>query len=128
MSRWSKDWDDREEKDKERENRMGQPRASIFNLKLLVFVGIVLLLVTFIIAFSTAPIYADGDCHDNTVHITLLCYIIMIHEQNQQIIEKLDWNNCVLLAKETQGYNAPFVTGWSEQLPSDLMDECGDMP
>lgn len=77
--------------------RLGNP----FNIKLIIFLGIVVLAVSLVFAFAFPPIYAsDAGCGDHdpawSPHWTLLCYVKQLYDQNQQIIEKLDWQNCML--------------------------------
>lgn len=122
MSDHSKKWDKRKERVK---------RPIIFNWKVIIFLGIVILLVSLMIGMAFPPIYAEhSGCHDIEEGfdiLKILCYVVDIWYQNERIIEKLDWNNCVILNKEAKDYDAGYW-GFNVQLPSDLMDECGDMP
>ena len=92
-----------------------------FSAKVLIGVGILVILITYLIAFSTAPAYAsDNKCEVDYAmwykHSQILCWVISIHEQNEQIIEKLDWNNCVMI--------------WKEDLQTydNLVNACGEIP
>lgn len=45
-------------------------------------------------------------------HLNIICILVSIHEQNESIIEKLDWNNCAI----EKHINRLSIT------------ECGEMP
>jgi len=65
-------------------------------------------------------------------HWTIICYVQEIRDQNKLIIEKLDWNNCVISHKSTWGYM--FETSWVKTSSSGitsyekLTTVCGEMP
>ena len=57
--------------------------------------------------FSIGTVFADNteECDEiNWIPTSTLCYAKKIYYQNEQIIEKLDWNNCVILNKATGSY------------------------
>lgn len=54
------------------------------------------------------------------------CFNIII-DQNESIIEKLDWNNCILKHKDSHGYSPP-EQGWVSINYDDLVKLCGEMP
>ncbi len=49
-----------------------------------------------------------------------------IMEQNESIIEKLDWQNCVLLANQSYGYQ--HNTSGLTITVTDINNLCGEMP
>ncbi len=85
---------------------------------------VILFVVSVNVAYSNST---DRDlCQPhNQLYWDIDCYSIIIH-QNDQIIEKLDWSNCVLLNKKTVDYKTPewfFI-----QSHEDLIRICGEMP
>ncbi|KKN55053.1 hypothetical protein LCGC14_0586540 [marine sediment metagenome] len=104
------------------------------SLKVIIFLGIIILAVSLVFGMIHQPIYADGGCEwlsvsEQDFYSQVLCYVIAIHEQNEQIIVKQDWTNCVLLNKDSDDYYTPMSWDhWGWQTASDLMDECGTMP
>lgn len=105
---------------------------------------ILLLIVLLIILISTGYAFADTDevqCNDNwATLIKLLCWVEEIHEQNNEIIDKLDWNNCAMKYKMTKGYYG--ATGVLNEYGNgmihtkvqnannyeELVELCGEMP
>ena len=82
------EWDNKE---KRIPHELGNP----FSYKLLIFLGIFVLVVSLAFAFAFPPIYAGGEGCPEWVWSYTTCFQNII-EQNEQIIEKLDWQNCML--------------------------------
>lgn len=62
--------------------------SPIFNYKTLIIVGIILFAISFVVAVAFPPIYAEHQDTWNILH--------SIISNQEQIIEKLDWNNCAM--------------------------------
>lgn len=115
MSKKSKEWDKREKR-----NLLGNP----FNIKLIVFLGIVVLAVSLFMAFIFPPIYAGEDnAHCKSAWESHASCHNTIIEQNRQIIEKLDWSNC---AESFQ----IIIRHYGEDLQThdNLVNSCGERP
>jgi len=74
----------------------------------------------------------DEKCEVNDRNIDILCYVINIYEQNNTIIEKLDWNNCALSHKKAFGYSfeEKWITSSSDRSHNykQLVEDCGEIP
>lgn len=71
-----------------------------------------------------------GDDCQYVVEFYVRCFNIII-DQNRQIIEKLDWQNCILKHKEARQYDPPndyAPNGWVTQSYYQLEQHCGEMP
>ena len=71
-------------------------------------------------------------CDGHALYWKIDCFLIII-QQNDQIIEKLNWNNCAMQYKNTYGYNDPDnISVWSDKAIADnykeLVKFCGEMP
>ncbi len=120
-------------KSEEWDKKINWKPALPFTPKILIGLGILVLLVTLLIAFATPPIYAQlfGSVLETSEEVITdldQSYHVAILTSQALLMEKIDWNNCAILNKETRGYNAPFSGGWDEQVPSDLIDDCGEIP
>jgi len=136
MTNFSKKWD-------KRDRGRDRPRASLFNWKLIIFIGIVLFGASFAVAAIFPMIYAEGDesecdtmanlesenrCYVKLIHeqnkvikdysAALLYINTMIYDQNEQIIEKIDWNNCVLDVESRYSYASSIL----------ILEACGTIP
>lgn len=64
-----------------------------------------------IVGTNEAVASYDCDGYDMSLGTTLLCFVQEIHrqnyeikQQNEEILEKLDWTNCAILNKRTTAY------------------------
>lgn len=130
----SEEWDG-----KAKRNTLGNP----FSPKVLIGVGILVLLITLLIAFATPPIYAqlfgstiisgeivEQDDLDQSYHIAIL-------QSQSLLMDKIDWNNCAISHKGSRSYvymdNPDTSWGQSYQLytaytNNDLIKYCGERP
>lgn len=114
-----------------------------FTPKILIGLGILVLLVTLLIAFATPPIYAqlfgstliseeivEQDDLDQSYHIAIL-------QSQSLLMDKIDWNNCAISHKATRSYvymdNPDTSWGQPYQLQTaftnnDLIEYCGEKP
>ena len=82
------------------------------------------------VAFSHTP--DDNVCLEDRFweHQQTHC-LYAIYEQNNQIIEKIDWQNCVHKYKQTHGYSGVTDDIWKKEYAYNwetLVMYCGDMP
>ena len=102
---------------------------------------IVLLMLIIVLAgtgVSIAIVYGHtGECNPDMQiwekHFQLLCWVVEIHEQNELIIDKLDWNNCAISHKDTHGYtykHGSFMSPIDDNANNyeQLIYLCGEMP
>lgn len=78
----------------------------------------------------------EGKCEYNVWNVNQFtkCYLPLIYDQNEQIIEKLDWNNCAISYKDTWQYeyyrSGPSI--WDTEITAtnfkELVEFCGEMP
>ena len=105
----------------------------IFDWKALVFVGIVIFVLTVLFTPFFVPVDAyENGCNDFS-HSGLYCHLKSIFNQNQQIIEKLDWNNCAISFKSSShfyGDKNVDIIGWEEVAHNnqELEEFCGERP
>ena len=85
------------------------------------------LILAFMISLYFSPAYAMTD--DSLFDFLLKIYSITIQNnaQNEQIIEKLDWNNCAISHKSSFDYG--YENTWKRANSySDLVEKCGVQP
>ena len=73
------------------------------------------------------------DCSgSNDGIIILICYATQIHDQNKEIIEKLDWNNCAISYKTARNYAYEYGSfGMASERAhnyKELVEYCGELP
>ena len=93
----------------------------IFDIRVLIVIGIaVFITVYFFAPYFAPPAYAGAEREECTKFLYMKsdCFDLIV-KQNYDIIDKLDWNNCVLLYKEAEQYHPPN---------EDLIESCGEMP
>ncbi len=73
--------------------------------------------------------YTENDTICNYFSLTHDCFN-ELYEQNQQIIKKLDWSNCVAFHKNTLGYHPPQlkVFEFVGTSSAKLIEHCGEPP
>ena len=99
-----------------------------------------------VLALLSSVVYATGEgCAPSegfiveNYHDNIICYVVVIIDQNETIIEqndrieeKLDWNNCALSHKRTYGYTHDEIWMSSstdgENNYKQLIEKCGAMP
>jgi len=124
MSDRSKEWD----------KRTGTRGKLPFTPYVLILGGLLVLLITLIIIFTTPPIYAQlfGEIVDldQSYHVAIL-------QSQSLLMEKIDWNNCAISHKGSRSYvymdNPDTSWGQSYQLytaytNNDLIKYCGERP
>lgn len=70
------------------------------------------------------------ECDGNWIPQITLCYVVKIYHQNEQIIEKLDWNNCAIQNKSSFEYSfsKEFLKFDRANSHEDLIERCGELP
>lgn len=101
------------------------------NEYLLILGGIFVVIVSADIAYG----YTAQDCADEWFSdIKAHCFIPLIFNNQLEIIDKLDWNNCVISHKATWGYlydsqpKAFEVYNGKDNTYTELVKSCGEMP
>ena len=116
MSDRSKEWD----------KRTGTRGKLPFTPNVLILVGILVLLITFIIIFTTQPIYAQlfgstliSEKEEIVEQYDLdQSYHIVILQAQALLMEKIDWNNCVLDIQSRYSYTSSIL----------ILKSCGERP
>ena len=108
MSDRSKEWD----------KRTGTRGKLPFTPYALILGGILVLLITLIIIFTTQPIYAQ--LFGSTEEIVDLdqSYHIVILQTQALLMDKIDWNNCVLDIQSRYSYTSSIL----------ILKACGEIP
>lgn len=89
-----------------------------------------------LLALLSGVVFADSDCEITFgwgMHDTILCGVVsllenqqVIIENQEQIIDKIDWNNCAISYKETRSYQ---YKDWSHvNRYSEIVEKCGERP
>jgi hypothetical protein len=105
----------------------------IFNYKVIIIVGVVIFAISFAVASIFPPIYGQlfGSILEPSEEVITdldQSYHVAILTSNALLMEKIDWNNCAILWKNTLGYGD---FGWSDELATDqkeLKERCGEIP
>lgn len=132
MSDRSREWD----------KRKGTRGKLPFTPYVLILGGILVLLITLIIIFTTPPIYAQlfgSTLISEKEEIVDLdqSYHIAILQSQELLMEKIDWNNCAISHKGSRSYvymdNPDTSWGQPYQLytaytNNDLIKYCGEIP
>ncbi len=129
-------------KSEEWDKKINWKPALPFTPKILIGLGILVLLITLVIAFATPPIYAQlfGSYITPQEEVEIASdhnYHVAILTSQALLMEKIDWNNCAISHKATRSYvymeNPDDSWGQPYQLQTaytynNLIEECGEIP